>query len=387
MKKFSKRLAAAVLAVSMVALAGCGNGNNGNGGKANGKGGYTADNTEFFIGATGPLTGDASSYGQSVSDGAKLAIEEINAAGGLNGVKFKFDIKDDQAKAADAATGYDTLFEAGMNVSLGSVTSGSCDSFASKAEEDNLFFITPSASAANVIENRPTAFRVCFGDPDQGTLAAEEITKQYKKIGAIYDTSDAYSTGIYKAFKDEMKKLNVEYEEQSFDAENKKDFTTQVEALKDCEVIFLPIYYTEAGLIAKAAAAKGSKALLFGCDGLDGVKDQIDSSVTNVIKYITPFDVNSTEEVPAKFVESYRAKYNKDPDQFAADGYDAVKTIYEAMKKADIKDPTISPADLSDKLIPVITSSDFKVVGATGTMTWDESGACNKTPQIVTLGE
>lgn len=382
MKKFSKRILAAVLAVSMIALAGCGNG-----GKTNGAKGYTSDNTEFFIGATGPLTGDASSYGVSVSNGAKLAIEEINAAGGLNGVKFKFDIKDDQAKAADAATGYDTLFEDGMNVSIGSVTSGSCDSFASKADEDSLFFITPSASAANVIENRPTAFRVCFGDPDQGTLAAQEITKQYKKIGAIYDTSDAYSTGIYKAFKDEMKKLGVEYNEQSFDAENKKDFTTQVEALKDCEVIFLPIYYTEAGLIAKAASAKGSKALLFGCDGLDGVKDQIDASVTNTIKYITPFDVNSTNEVTAKFVESYKAKYGKEPDQFAADGYDAINTIYAAMEKAGIEDPTISPADLSEKLIPVITAKDFKFTGVTGEMTWDESGACTKTPQIVVLGE
>lgn len=380
MKKISKRIVAALLAVSTLAFAGCGN----NGGKSNG---YTADNKEFFIGATGPLTGDASSYGESVSNGAKLAIEEINAAGGLNGVKFKFDIKDDQAKAADAATGYDTLFEAGMNVSIGSVTSGSCDSFASKADEDSLFFITPSASAANVIQDRPTAFRVCFGDPDQGTLAAEEITKNYEKIGAIYDTSDAYSTGIYKAFKDEMKKLGVEYEEQSFDAENKKDFTTQVEALKDCEVIFLPIYYTEAGLIAKAAAAKGSKALLFGCDGLDGVKDQIDESVTNTIKYITPFDVNSTNDITAKFVESYKAKYGKDPDQFAADGYDAVNAIYAAMEKAGIDDPTISPAELSEKLIPVITASDFKFAGATGEMTWDESGACTKVPQIVVLGE
>lgn len=382
MKKISKRIVAAVMAVSMIALAGCGNGE-----KANGSKGYTSGNTEFFVGATGPLTGDNSSYGESVSNGAKLAIEEINAAGGLNGVKFKFDIKDDQAKAADAATGYDTLFEAGMNVSIGSVTSGSCDSFASKADEDSLFFITPSSSAANVIENRPTAFRVCFGDPDQGTLAAQEITKQYKKIGAIYDTSDAYSTGIYKAFKDEMKKLGVEYNEQSFDAENKKDFTTQVEALKDCEVIFLPIYYTEAGLIAKAASAKGSKALLFGCDGLDGVKDQIDESVTNTIKYITPFDSNSTDAITAKFVENYKAKYNSVPDQFAADAYDAVMTIFAAMEKAGIDDPTISPSELSEKLIPVITASDFKVTGVTGEMTWDESGACNKVPQIVVLGE
>ncbi|MGN1442910.1 MAG: ABC transporter substrate-binding protein, partial [Acutalibacteraceae bacterium] len=112
---------------------------------------YAASNTEYFIGATGPLTGDAAQYGISVQNGASLAVEEINAAGGLNGKNFKFDIKDDKAAAADAATGYDTLYEAGMQASLGSVTSGSADSFAGKAVEDNVFVMTPSASAANVI--------------------------------------------------------------------------------------------------------------------------------------------------------------------------------------------------------------------------------------------
>lgn len=376
MKKFLSIALASLMAVT--ALAGCG-------GNANS---YTAGNTEFFIGATGPLTGDNSSYGTSVNEGAMLAVKEINAAGGLNGVTFKYEMKDDKATAADAATGYDTLFEAGMNVAIGSVTSGSCDSFASKADEDSLFFITPSASAANVIENRDTAFRVCFGDPDQGTLAAQEITKDYTKIGAIYDTSDAYSKGVYDAFEAEMKKLGKEYIAQSFDAENKKDFNTQVEALKDCEVIFLPIYYTEAGLVAKAAAAKGCEALLFGCDGLDGVADQIDSSVKNVIKYITPFDVNSDNEVTAKFVESYKAEYNgKIPDQFAADGYDAVMAIYEAMKSANVTDPTIAPAELSKVLVSAITADGFEYEGATGKMTWDESGACAKVPQIVVLGK
>ncbi len=373
MKKIMALTLACVLAVAC--FAGC----------AKNAGNYTGENTEFIIGATGPLTGDVSSYGVSVQAGAALAIEEINAAGGLNGFKFKLDMKDDKATAADAATGYDTLFESGMQASIGSVTSGSADSFASKAVEDNVFFLTPSASAANVIENRPNAFRICFGDPDQGILAAGELTKTYKNIGAIYDTSDPYSAGIYKAFKAEMKKLGVTFKTQSFDAENKKDFSTQVEALKDCDVIFLPIYYTEAGLIAKTATAKGSQAVLFGCDGLDGVAGQVDASVKNEIKYITPFDANSHEEVPKKFVEAYKAKYDKVPDQFAADGYDAIMTIYEAMKKADVKDVTISATELCDILVKTITAKDFEHNGATGLMTWDKSGACTKIPQIVVL--
>lgn len=379
MKKTMTKIISCSLMLMMIAacFAGCGAKKGGNS--------YTAENTEFIIGATGPLTGDASSYGTSVQKGAELAVEEINAAGGLNGFKFKLDMKDDKATTADAAIGYDTLYESGMQASIGSVTSASCESFASKAVDDNVFVMTPSASAANVIENRDNAFRICFGDPDQGTLAAEELTSKYKKIGAIYDTSDAYSAGIYKAFNEEMKKLKVDFKTQTFDAENKKDFSTQVEALKNCDVIFLPIYYTEAGFIAKAAAAKGCDAVLFGCDGLDGVADQLDSSVKNEIKYITPFDKASEDEATKKFVEAYKAKYNEDPDQFAADGYDAVMTIFEAMKKADVKDVTISASDLCDILVETVTSSDFKILGATGEMTWDKSGACKKVPQIVEL--
>lgn len=348
--------------------------------------GYTSENTEYVIGATGSLTGDASSYGISVQQGAQLAIEEINAAGGLNGVNFRLDMRDDKADAGEAQRAYLSLYEAGMQVSLGSVTSASCEAFGTKAAEDGLFFITPSASAASVIETGDTAFRVCFGDPDQGTLAAEELTSKFKKIGAIYDTSDPYSSGIYDAFKAKMAELNVSYIEQSFDKENKRDFSTQVSALKDCDVIFLPIYYTEAGLIAKTCAAKGCDAVLFGCDGLDGVATQIDASVKNKVKYITPFDVNSTDAQVSKFVSAYKAKYNTLPDQFAADGYDAVYVIYNAMKKAGVNDVKIDAASLGEIMVETVTASDFSYQGVTGKMTWDASGACNKVPVIVELG-
>ena len=181
MKKFTKVMAL-LLSLSMVlAFAACG-GNTEETTAAGGEettaadvsydltkeGDYTADNTEYVIGATGPLTGDAASYGISVQQGAQLAIDEINAAGGLNGVNFKLDMKDDKATAADASTGYDALFEAGMQASLGSVTSGSAESFATRAAEDDVFSLTPSASADNVINASNNSFRVCFGDPDNG---------------------------------------------------------------------------------------------------------------------------------------------------------------------------------------------------------------------------
>jgi len=367
-----KRIFAVLLTVLMVAgvLCSCGG---------------TGDSNEFFIGATGPLTGDAADYGIAVNNGAKLAIDEINAAGGLNGIKFRYEMKDDKATAADATIGYNALMDDGMQISIGSVTSGSCEAFAAEAVKDNLFFMTPSASAANVIENRPNAFRVCFGDPDQGILAAQDLAANFEKIGVIYDTSDPYSYGIYEAFEAEMAKLEKTYEVKTFDKDNNKDFSAQVEALKECEVIFLPFYYTEAGLVAKKCAEKGCAAVLYGCDGLDGIAGQIDASVTNHIKYITPFDVNATDEKTANFVKKYRETYGKDPSQFAADGYDAIYVIYEAMKAAGVDDASISASDLCDKVVAAITADTFSYVGTTGTMTWDVSGAATKVPVIVEL--
>ncbi len=382
MKKLLAILLAATMVVCFAACASNGTESNTASGAASG---YTSGNTEYVIGGTGPLTGDVSSYGISVRNGATLAINEINALGGLNGVTFRFDMKDDKAAAQDAANGYDMLYESGMQISIGSVTSGSCASFEAKAEADNLFYITPSASAANCID-ASCAFRICFGDPDQGTLAADEfLSRGYANIGCIYDTSDPYSSGIYDAFQAEMEVLGLTYTVQTFDAENKKDFSTQIEALKDCDVIFLPFYYTEAGLVAKAAVAKGCTADLFGCDGLDGVKGQIDETVVanNKVEYITPFDVNSEDAVVSAFVAAYTAEYGVAPDQFAADGYDAIYAIYNAMKVAGVNDVTIDPSSLCELVKTAITSENFSYKGATGEMTWDLTGACNKVPQIV----
>ena len=209
MKKLARFLSAALSsALILGAMAGCGGSEKSN---------------VFLIGCTGPLTGDASSYGISVKQGASLAVEEINANGGLEGVKFEFDMKDDKATAEDANTGYDALYDAGMKISIGGTTSGSCAAFAEKAAKDNIFVMTPSASAADVIAKGDNVFRVCFGDPDQGVLAAEELSKNFSKIGCIYDTSDPYSSGIYDAFKDKMADLGKEFTTKTFDKENKED--------------------------------------------------------------------------------------------------------------------------------------------------------------------
>ena len=356
-----------------------------------GGGSYDPD-TMMFIGATGPLTGGEASYGISVQRGATVAVEEINAAGGLNGYTFYFDMRDDQAQATPAANAYTSLIEAGMQVSLGSVTSASCLAFANEAKKDNLFFITPSASAAEVIKE-DNAYRICFDDPDQGRISAETLAEKYTKIGAIYDSSDTYSKGIFDSFKAEIQKYeNVTLTEASF-LEGAVDFNQQVTNLKNagCEVVYLPIYYTEANLIIRnAVTTQGWQPDFFGCDGLDGLKALIEQNgfidtVEGEISYMTAFDAAATDEKTKKFVDDYKAKYNETPDQFAADAYDAVYVLYEAMKEANVTDATISVSDLCEILKSTISGEGFVFTGTTGTMTWDASGAPDKEPVIVAL--
>ena len=346
------------------------------------------ENTAFKIGATGPLTGEAASYGISVQNGAALAVKHLNAKEG--GLKFEFRILDDKAGAEDAATNYATLADWGMQFSLGGVTSGSGEAFAKQADIDNLFCMTPSGSADPVIKDLKYSFRLCFGDPDQGAIAANKI-KDMKgndanyTVGAIYDESDSYSKGIYDAFKAQMQTLGITYTEQKFDAENKVDFSTQAEALKNCDVVFMPFYYTEASLFIKKSVEKQSSAVFFGCDGFDGIADKV-ADVTNKIMYITPFDVASTDARVKAFVDAYKAEYGKLPDQFAADAYDVVMVLAAALEAEGIDNYDLAPEELGDILYNAITASDFSYDGLTGSgMKWSADGKCSKAPKIVEL--
>jgi len=378
MKNTTKKALSAAMAVAMMAgmMSGCSKDQQSKG-------------DTYLIGASGPLTGEYASYGTSVQNGAQLAVKAINAAGGLNGVNFSFEMKDDQGDPEKAQNGFNSLYGAGMKASIGSVTSGACVAFATAAKENDVFVITPSSSDAKVIAVGDNVFRVCFGDPDQGKIAAEELSQNYQKIGALYDTSIDYSKGIFEAFEAELqaqgKVKDTDYVAIGY-PEDTSDFSTYIDQLQSagCDVVFLPIYYEAAGLIAKAAAQKNYNVPIFGSDGLDGVKSQIDETVTAPISYITPFDSASSNEAVSKFVKDYQDSYGAEPDQFAADGYDAVMVIYEAMKQAGVKDASISPAELNKILVETITSADFSYSGLTGSnMKWDASGACAKEPFIV----
>ncbi len=347
------------------------------------------NSSELLIGGIGPLTGAAASYGIAVKNGAELAIDEINAAGGVNGIKLKLDFQDDEHDAEKSVNAYNTLLDKGMKVLMGTVTSVPCVAVSAKSTEDNIFQISPSASAVDCVAN-DNAFRICFSDPDQGAASARYIAENNiaKKVAVIYNSSDVYSSGIYEKFASEAQTQGIEITTaQAFTKDSATDFTVQIQKIKEsgAELVFLPIYYQEAALILTQANKAGLETKFFGCDGLDGLIGQLDdnASLADGVMLLTPFAPDAKDEATQKFTAAYKEKFKEVPIQFAADAYDAIYTIKTAMEKADIKDASISASDLCDKLKAVMT--EITVEGVTGTMNWSETGEPTKEPKAMVI--
>ncbi len=379
-----KKVLAVLLAVAMVVLcfAACGKGDDATGSSS-------AEKT-IKIGCSGPLTGSAAQYGQGVKNGAQLAVDEINEAGGINGVKLEFKMEDDEADAEKAKNAYNTLKDWGMQLSLGTVTSGACIAFQGEASADNMFVLTPSATAVDAIKGA-NAFRVCFADPQQGVESADYIAsnKLATKVAVIYDSSDAYSSGIYEAFAAEAAKKGLEVvTAQSFTADTKTDFSAQIQSVKSsgAELVFLPIYYSEASLILQTAKTAGLDVKFFGCDGLDGIltMENFDASLAEGVMLLTPFAKNATDDYTVNFVTKYKAKYGEDTmNQFAADAYDAIYIIKQAIEKAGVT-ADMTASETCDALKAAMTQIEYSGVTAKG-MTWSADGEPTKPPIVVKI--
>ena len=341
----------------------------------------------FKIGGIGPVTGAAAVYGLAVKNGAQIAVDEINADGGINGYQIEFNFQDDEHDAEKSVNAYNTLKDWGMQVLMGTVTSAPCVAVADKTNADNMFQITPSGSSVECAQN-PNVFRVCFSDPDQGAASATYIAenKLVEKIAVIYDSSDVYSSGIYEKFAAEAANQGLEIvDAEAFTADSNKDFSTQLQKAKDAgaDLVFLPIYYTEASLILKQADTMGYAPKFFGCDGMDGILqvENFDTKLAEGLMLLTPFAADAQDELTQKFVTSYKENYGETPIQFAADAYDAIYAIKAAMEEADIT-PETSVSDTCDKMKEAMLK--IKVNGLTGEdMTWTEDGEPHKAPKAV----
>lgn len=411
MRKFSSsklnRLISAVL-VSVMAvtmITGCGSSNSAaettdNAAETADNAAETADNGAtttdtasaggtFKIGGIGPVTGGAAVYGLAVQNAAQLAVDEINAAGGINGSQIEYKFEDDECDPEKSVNAYNTLKDWGMQVLMGAVTSGCSVAVSEKTSADNMFQLTPSGSSVDCVQY-DNAFRVCFSDPDQGMASAKYIgeNKIATKVAVIYNSADIYSSGIYQKFAAEAKEQSLEIvSAEAFTDDSKTDFSVQLQKAKDsgAELVFLPIYYTEASLILSQAATLKYSPVFFGCDGLDGILnvENFDTSLAEGVMLLTPFAADAEDELTKKFVAAYKEKYKDVPNQFAADAYDAIYAIKASIEKAGLT-PDMDASALCDGMKSAMTEITVDGLTSAG-MTWNASGEPNKQPKAVKI--
>jgi leucine-, isoleucine-, valine-, threonine-, and alanine-binding protein len=399
MKKAVSMFLTAALAVSC--LAGCGSsaGNTSTGNASAGADSSAsddsaaddsaADGSVFKIGSIGPTTGDAAIYGNAVMNAAQMAVDEINAAGGANGYQLAFKAEDDQNDAEKSVNAYNSLKDWGMQILMGTVTTTPCVAVADKTAEDGMFEITPSASSTDVITN-DNVFQACFTDPNQGTASAQYIADNNlgTKVAVIYDSSSVYSSGIEATFVEEAQNKGLEVvAEEAFTADSKTDFSTQLQKAQSAgaDLVFLPIYYTEASIILTQANGMGYEPAFFGVDGMDGILgvENFDTSLAEGVMLLTPFAADADDEKTKAFVSTYKEKYGDVPNQFAADAYDAVYAVKAAAEKEDVK-ADMDVADICAALEKGMT--EITLEGVTGDeITWTEDGEPNKAPKAVEI--
>ena len=382
-------LAASGSVAASAILAGCGGSSDS---------GSAAASDTFKIGGIGPVTGGAALYGIATKFGAQVAVDEVNAAGNI---KMELNWQDDEHDPEKSVNAYNNLKDWGLQILVGTTTTNPCVAVSSLTNADRIFQLTPSASSVNVLggeeigadnPRKDNVFQMCFTDPNQGTRSAQYIDEKGlgTKIAIIYNNADAYSTGIYQKFQDEAGARNLEIvSTTTFTDDNATDFSAQLNKAKDAgaDLIFLPIYYQPASIILKQASDMGYAPKFFGVDGMDGILglEGFDTSLAEGVMLLTPFVATDTDEATQAFVAAYKeaAKTEEDPIQFAADAYDCVKAIAQAIEAAGIT-PDMATADMCDKLIETFTG-DFEFSGLTcpvgEVMTWSESGEVTKDPK------
>ena len=379
MKKFNKLVSVVVASAMVLAMAGCG---------ASEANGSTGGDT-FKIGGIGPTTGGAAIYGQAVQNAAQLAVDEINAAGGVNGYKLALNFQDDEHDAEKSVNAYNVVKDWGADLIIGAVTSGCSIAVSGETYADNMFQLTPSGSAVECAQY-DNAFRVCFSDPNQGAASAQYIgeNKLASKVAVIYDSSSVYSSGIYDSFKKAA--ANYDFEivaAEAFTEGSATDFTVQLQKAKDAgaDMVFLPIYYKESALILAQADNMGYKPSYFSCDGMDGILtvENFDVKLAEGVMLLTPFAADAKDDLTVKFVTAYQNKYGEIPNQFAADAYDAVYAVKAALEKSNAT-PDMAASDLCNLLKAAMV--EISIDGLTGTgMTWDAAGEPNKAPKAVKI--
>lgn len=332
------------------------------------------------LGVIGPMTGSLAVYGTHIENGVELAVEQINADGGVKvngaGYELVLESKDDQGDSTECLNAMNTLISDGVSLVIGSATSGCTSAITSVANSEGVVLITPSGTSDSLTTQMDYVFRTCFKDSFQGELSAQYAADNgYTKVGIVYCSADTYSAGLRDAFTASCAELGVEIvAEESVATMTEVDYTNQFNkmAAAGAELVFTPFYYDVMGpyLVPQARQA-GFDGVLLGCDGVDNtettIPDGADLSVYNDFMFVNHYATElATSEVSAYFVETYTEKYGESPNNFDALGYDAVLVYKNAIEKCGSFEAADVQATLAD------TSTVYEV--SSGTFSFDETG-------------
>lgn len=334
-----------------------------------GKSGEVAKPETIKIGGMAPLTGALAIYGVTTTNGAELAVKEINENGGVLGKKIEYVMLDTKGDSTEAVMAYNKLVDEKVAGIIGEVTSKPTLAVAEVAVQDNMPLITPTGTQVDITEAGPNIFRVCFTNPYQGKVLA--ITSK-ERLGAdtvavMLNNSSDYSDGIAKAFIEESEKLGMRVMGVEGYSDGDKDFRPQLTKLAamNPDVILIPEYYEQAALIATQAREVGVKSIFVGSDGWDGIAKTLDKSAYAAIEnsyFTNHFSMEDQSEKIQNFLKDYREAYKEDPSAFSALGYDAVYMMKSAIEKAGTTD--------KQKVVDALKGIEYD--GVTGYLTFDD---------------
>ncbi|MDO5649821.1 MAG: ABC transporter substrate-binding protein [Gallicola sp.] len=376
MKNKLIKVIAAVLSLGFI-LTACG-GAGGNGGNGGG-----SDSDSIIIGGIAPLTGNVAIYGTTATNGAKLAVEEINANGGVLGKQIDYRVEDDKGDITEATNAYNKLADEGMVALLGAITSQPTGAVAEMAVADNMPMITPTGTQFSITEGRPNVFRVCFTDPFQGEMLAQYVNEnmQGKKAAIMTNTSSDYSNGVADAFKAKAEELGIEIVAQESYGNTDTDFRAQLTNIAGTnpDVLMIPDYYQIIALIAPQAREVGINATMIGPDGWDGVAKQVDASSIDTVEnavFTNHYSVKDENEKVQNFIKNYTEKYGEEPSAFSALAYDGIYMIKDAIEKAGSTD---------DKQAIVDGLKGIEFDGVTGHLKFDDNNNPIKSVSMIKI--
>lgn len=343
-----------------------------------------ASDDKIVIGVISPNTGALAAYGNGIVTGVDLAVEQINAAGGILGRQVEVIKTDDQSDPTECLNAFNSLVAQGVGLIIGSATSGCTSAITDAANEEEICLLAPTATADSITTEDDYIFRACYADSFQGAIAAAYAKQAgYDKVGVVYCAADVYSKGLYDSFSSACEKYGIEVvDSQSTASLDVQDYTNQFAAMVKAGVdfVYAPFYYDVIGpYVVPQARPAGYTGVIMGADGYDTTPDYVvdgaDLTAFNNVLWTNHYDPSDTSEIVSSFVKAYEAKYGSVPSAFAATGYDCMYMYKAAIEAAGTAESSAVRDALAD------TSAVYECV--TGTFSLDESGTPIKGAAII----